>query len=168
MTTLLTKGTMYLGKNLFGQFKECTPPDIDMETTEIKNGFGAYNLNTGVKAMTTNLVLTGFNKDVFSSIANPYAEINMTLYGSLDEFSNETIVSSKQAKLILRGASQKFALLGKIAQQENVEQSLDFNCSAAKLMIDGEEKYYVDTINLIWRVNGIDQLASMKRNLALN
>lgn len=168
MTTLLTKGTMYLGTNLFGRFKECTPPDIDMVTTEIKNGFATYNLNTAVKAMTANLVLMGFNEDVFSSIADPFSEINMTLYGSLDEFSNETIVSSKQAKLILRGASQKFGLLGKIAQQENTEQSIDFNCSAARLIVNNKEKYYIDANNLIWRVDGIDKLAEMKRNLALS
>lgn len=167
MPTILTNSTVYLGKNLFGSASSVTCPEIDMESLEMKSGYGSYNLPSGVKPMSASLTITGFDKDVFDKVSNPFSEINMTIYGSLDTYSNETLIKSEQAKLIIRGSSQKFALLGELKQQENIEQPLEFNVSAAKLVIGNVEKYHIDTINLIWRKNGTDMLAKLRQNLAL-
>jgi uncharacterized protein len=167
MPTILTNSTVYLGKNLFGTASSCTCPEIDMEVVETKNGYGNYNLPVGVKAMTASLTITGFDKEVFKKISNPFKEINMTVYGSLDTYTNETLTKSEQAKLVLRCASQKFGLLGELKQQENLEQNIDFNVSAAKLYIAGKEQYNIDLINMIWKINGVDQLENVRKNLAL-
>lgn len=168
MATILTKSTVYIGKNLFGIAKSCTCPDVETKDVELQNAIGSYNVPVAVNALTANIVLTGFDKDVFSKIANPFGELNMTVYGSLDTYSNETLSSSEQAKLVLRGSSRKFGLLGELTQQENLEQSLDFNISAAKFYINNVEKYHIDIPNLIWKVGGVDLLTTLKRNLALN
>lgn len=168
MAYVLTKATIYLGKNLFGTASKIVAPEIDAETTEQKNGFGAYNLPIGIKAMTSSITLTGFDVDVFNKISNPLAEINMTIYASLDEFNNETLSNSKPVKLVMRGSSQKFSLLGELEQQKNIEYPVDFNISAAKLFINNQEKYNIDIPNLIWKVNGVDLMAKVKKNLALS
>ena len=168
MPTILSNSTIYIGKNLFGKASTVTCPDIDIKTIEQQIGYGTMELPVGVNALKTSVTITGFDKDVFSKISNPFQEINMTVYGSIDEYTNETLSSSKQAKLVLRGASQKFGLLGELKQQENIEYPIDFNVSAAKLYIDGKEMFAIDVPNLIWRKDGIDLLATIKRNLALN
>lgn len=167
MPTILTKSTIYLGENLFGKASKITAPDIDHETLEIKNALGTYNVNTAIKAMTTSVTLNGFYKSVFDKIANPLSEINMTIYGSLDTFNNETLTKSEQAKLIIRGSSQKFSLLGELEQQNNIDYSIDFNCSSARLFVGNIEKYYIDIPNMIWKIGGVDILAKIKKNLAL-
>lgn len=168
MPTILTKGNVYLGKSLFGQFSKFTAPDIDMATSEIKNAIGSYNLPTAINVMKSTLTLIGFDKEVFSKVGNPYQELNLTAYGSLDKYSNETLESSEQAKLVIRGSSQKFSLLGELEQQNNIEQAIEFNVSAAKLYINNVEKYAIDIPNLVWRVNGVDILATVRKNLGIN
>ena len=168
MATILTNSTIYLGENLFGKASKITAPEIEIDSEEIKAGYGKYNLPKGINAMSSNVTLTGFDKKVFSKISNPFAEINMTIYGSLDTYTNESLTSSEQAKLVLRASSQKFGMLGELEQQEPIEQSIDFNVSAATLYIGGVEKYAIDIPNFIWRKDGVDLLAHIKKNLALN
>ena len=168
MTSLITKSTVYLGKNLFGCASKINCPVIDMTTEEIKLAFGSYNVNTAIKAMSSSLTLTSFDKDVFDKIQNPYSVLNFTVYGSLDNFENGALASSEQVKLVLCGTSQKFALLGDLEQQKISEYPIDFNISAIKLYIKGQEKLYIDIPNLIWRKNGVDMLSEIRKNLALN
>lgn len=167
MVTVLTKANIYLGKSLFGIANKVTAPDIEMETTEIKHGLGGFEVNTAFKSMTANINLQGFDADVFNNIANPFSSLNFTIYGSLDTYTNGGLEASKQAKLILRGTSKKFSLLGELEQQNNIDYSIDFNVTCAKLYIDGTEKYAIDNDNLIYRVNGADLLATVRKNLAL-
>lgn len=167
MPNIITKSTIYIGENLFGKASKITAPEIDYETVEIKTAIGTYSLNTAVKAMTASVTLNGFYKEVFQKIANPLAEINMTIYGNIDEYSNETLISSKQAQLIMRAQSQKFPMLGELEQQSNIEYNIDFNCSAVKLFINNTEKYHIDIPNMIWKVNGEDLLLKVKKNLGL-
>lgn len=165
---IITNSTIYLAKNLFGTAKTITCPDVEMATEEFKYGYGSYELPVGINAMKSTIVLTGFDRDVFDKISNPFAELNMTVYGLIDTYNNETLSNSTQAKLILRGASKKFPLLGELKQQENIEQELEFNISAAKLHINNVEKYAIDIPNLIWRKNDVDLLAHLRKNLAIN
>ena len=168
MTTILTQSTIYIGENLFGKASKITAPEIEIDTEEFKAGIGKYNLPKGINAMSCNVELNGFYKDVFKKISNPFSEINMTIYGSLDTYTNETLSSNEQAKLVLRGSSQKFALLGELEQQENITYPIDFSVSMAALYIGGAELYYIDIPNLIYRKDGADLLAHIKKNLALN
>lgn len=167
---ILKDSTVYLGKNLFGVASKATAPEIDMETINIKTlgSIGEYNLNGGVKAMTSSLTITGFDKEVFSKVANPYAEINLMILGSIKKFENENLVDELPAKLSIRGSSQKFSLLGELEAQSNIEQNIDFNVSAARLTINKKEIYNIDVINNIWIVNGVDLLAKMRKNLGLS
>ncbi len=162
-----TRFNVYLGKNLFGVASKFQGPDIESATVEIKNGIGTYNLPVGINAMSASLTLISFDKDVFSKVANPFAEINFTVYQSLDSFSNENLTKSESVKVVLRGSSSKFPLLGELEQQTNVEETLEFNISSAKKYIGSKEIYHVDIPNLIWKVNGVDLSAQLKKNLGL-
>ena len=167
---ILKDATVYLGENLFGKASKATAPDIDMEQIAIKamGGIGEFNLNGGVKAMTSSVTITGFDKDVFAKIADPYSEISFMILGSIKKYENETLVDELPAKLAIRGSSQKFSLLGELEAQENIEYPIDFNVSAATLTVNGKQLYDIDMINNIWIVNGVDRLAKTKRNLGLS
>ncbi len=168
MGVIFTRANVYLGKSLFLISNKVTGPDIDMETTTITHGLGSFDVNTAFKAMKASINIQGYDKDVFRSVANPYSELNFTIYGSLDEYTNETLAKSEQAKLIIRASSQKFALLPELEAQKNPDWNIDFNVSAAKLYIEGKEEYAIDNINLIYRIRGVDLLTKVRKNLALN
>ena len=165
---ILTNSTIYIGENLFGKASKVTAPEIEIDTETIKTGYGKYELPKGINAMSSSVELNGFYKDVFKKISNPFSEINMTVYGSLDTYTNESLTGSEQAKLILRGASKKFGLLGELEQQENLKYEIEFRISAAGLYIGNSELYYIDIPNFTYRKDGADLLAHIKKNLALN
>lgn len=168
MPTIITKANVYLGKSLFCIANKVTAPDIDMETITITHGLGSYDLNTAFKAMKANINIQGFDKDVFKTISNPFGWLNFTIYGALEEYSNESLVGSEQVKLIIRASSKKFSLLGELEQQKNLDYPIDFNVSAAKLYIENKEQYVIDNINQIYRIGGVDLLAKVRKDLALN
>ncbi len=168
MTTILTNSTIYIGENLFGWSPKVTAPEIEIDKEEIKTGYGKYELPKGINAMSATVELTGFNKNVFKKISNPFGEINMTIYGSLDTYTNESLSSNEQVKLVLRGSSKKFGLLGELEQQENIKQPIEFSVSAASLYIGKTEIYAIDIPNLIYRKDGVDLIAHIRKNLALN
>ncbi len=168
MTEIITQSTIYLGKNLFGSLSSCTAPDIESVSVDIKNGYGTYSLPVGVNALTSTINLLSFDEDVLSKIGNPFKSINATIYASGDKFTNEDLKSSDQIKLVLRGSAKKFGLLGgELKRQETSDNVIELNVSAAKLYINNKEKYHIDVPNLIWKVDGVDLLATIRKNLAL-
>lgn len=168
MTIIMTNTTLYLGENLFGKIDSFKSPDVEFETTEIKTGFGTIEVPVGLKAMSGSLTLTSFEKKTLAAAFDAFSAISMTLYGSLDKFENDSLVDSEQAKLILRASAKKASTFGEVKPQELAKPSFDFSISAAKMYIGNTELLYVDVPNFIYRKNGRDMVAHIKKNLALN
>lgn len=168
MTTIMTNSTLYLNKNLFGKIDSFKTPDIEFETIEIKTGMGAVEVPTGLKAMSASLTLNSHDKEVLKAAFDAFSAVNMTFYGSLDTFENNTLTKSEQAKLIMRASSKKASTFGEAKPQENPSPSFDFSVSALKIYIGSKELLYVDVPNFIYRKDGKDMLAHIKENLALN
>ena len=111
MTTILTNSTVYLGTNLFGKVQKFTCPELEMNGVDIQKGYGTYKLPTGANSLSVSMELLCLDETVFKKVANPFEEINFTVYGSLSEYRNETLEKETQAKLILRGSLAKKQLL---------------------------------------------------------
>lgn len=167
MTTILTNSTVYLGTNLFGKVQKFTCPELEMNGVDIKNGYGSYKLPTGANSLSVSMELLCLDADVFKKVSNPFEEINFTVYGSLSEYRNETLEKETQAKLILRGSLAKKQLLGELTLQENTTNTIELNISAYKLIVGNETLEQYDVPNLIWKIDGRDILAKVKRNLGM-
>lgn len=170
MTKVITDGTVYLGRNLFGEVSNIKAPDIEPNSLEIKTigGVGTFSINLmSVKELKSSFTLTGFDAEVFKKVANPNEELTYTIYSDLKEYNGETLVSQKPYTLQLRGSCSKFPLLGEMKAQENTDFQLEFNNTAAKLTVDGAELYDIDVTNHVYKVNGVDLLAKTKANLGL-
>lgn len=168
MTTILTNSSVYLGTNLYGKVDKFTTPDVEVNTVEMKQGYGTYKLPVGINPLTVSFDLTCLDKTVYSKISNPFNEVNLTVYGSLSTFNNETLTKEQQAKLIMRGSLGKKSLLGELKQQENSTIAIEMNISSFKLIVAGETWEHLDIPNVIWTVNGKDMLANLKKNLGLS
>lgn len=167
MTTILTNSSVYLGTNLFGKVQKFTTPEVETNTVDIKYGYGTFKLPVGVNALSCSMELLCLDENVFNRVANMFNETNLTVYGSLSKFNNETLTDEVQAKLVLRGSLNKRVTLGELVQQENATYNVDLNISAYKLIVNGSTWEHLDIPNLIWKINGSDVLGKLKKNLAL-
>lgn len=170
MTTVITDGTLYLGRNLFGTVTNIKAPEIEPNTLEIKTvgAVGTYNLPLmSVKELKSSATLTGYDLNVFKKIADPSKELSMTIYADIKEYTGDTLVSQKPFVLTLRGCCTKFQALGELKAQENIEFPMEFDNTAMKKTIDGEDVYEIDIPNYIYKVNGVDLLEKTRRNLGL-
>ncbi len=170
MTTVITDGTLYLGRNLFGTVTNIKAPEIEPNTLEIKTlgSVGTYSLSmTSVKELKSSATLTGYDMKVFKQIADPTKELTMTIYAEIKEYDGAALTSQKSLKIKMRGTCSKFQLLGEMKAQENIEFPMEFNNTAVKKTVDGKDIYEIDIPNYIYKVNGVDLLAKTKKNLGL-
>ena len=64
MTTVITDGTLYLGRNLFGTVTNIKAPEIEPNSLEIKTlgSVGTYSLSmNSVKELKSSATLTGYD-----------------------------------------------------------------------------------------------------------
>lgn len=170
MTTVISDGTLYLGRNLFGLVTNIKPPEIEPNTVEIKTigAVGVYQLPLiSVKELKSSATLTGFDINVFKKITDPTAELTMTIYADVKEYEGANLEEQKSFKLTMRGSCAKFPLLGELKAQENIEFPLEFNNTAAKVTIAGSDLWEIDIPNYIYKVNGTDLLKTTRSNLGL-
>lgn len=171
MTKVITDGTLWLGRNLFGTVSSIKAPEVEPNTLQIKTigAVGEYSVNlNSVKELKSSATLTGYDLEVFKKIADPTSELTMTIYAEIKEYSGAALISQKPYVLKLRGSCSKFQLLGEMKAQENIEFPMEFNNTALKLTVGGEEVYEIDIPNYIYKVNGVDKLAQTRKNLGLS
>ena len=175
MTTVLTDVNTYLvsadgkTKSFFGRAKELQIPDVEIQKAET-NSIGAIStvkLPVGVKLDTCNLLMNGFEKDAYRTVANPFKEFTIMVYGNLREFNGQEQIDERQVKAIVRGSSAKFSQLGKMTQQENVEMNIDIDPSYVRVEEDNTTLSEIDISNHIWVVDGKDLLAQAVKNMGL-
>ena len=170
MVTVITDGTLYLGRNLFGTVSNIKAPDIEPNTLKIKmlGSVGEYSVNLlSVKEMKCSATLTGYDLKVFEKISEPTQELTMTIYADIKEYDGARWLSQKPYALKIRGTCEKFSMLGELKAQENIDYPMDFSCTALKKSVNGREIYEIDIPNYVYKHKGVDLLAKTKKNLGL-
>lgn len=170
-TMIITDCTLWLnGKNFIGRMNEYETPEINNLTADVNStdsiGTIAQNI-LKVDKITSKATLNSFYKDAFEGIANPASELNFAIYGNAMEFNNGQLEKNISVRLISRATVPKFKLLPDFKAQEKSTWPIEFNHSMAALYYDGIEKYYIDIPNRIWRIDGVDLLAEINKNLGI-
>jgi P2 family phage contractile tail tube protein len=83
---------------------------------------------------------------------------------AMDAGASEYI--SYPSRVVVRGTPKKKGL-GKLNVGKKMDNDFEFVCTYLKVFVDGEEVLEVDKLNFIYRVNGVDALASVREHLGL-
>lgn len=153
------------GRSYIGKAKGFQPPELTLKTEEYLAGgmIAAKKVKMGLETMTTTFTLGGYHKEVIAKLG--LAEGNtpsLTARGALED-SDGTIHS---VEAVMRGQVTSLKPSEWKATEMSelpVEMDLDYY----EWRQDGEVIHQIDIENMIWVVDGTDQLQAQRDALGI-
>lgn len=98
----------------------------------------------------------------FASILNPGSTVDITLR-SANQYMNRTdgSVGYRGMRLVFRGRCTDFKP-GTVKQAAQMDASVTISCTYVLVEIDGQNKFELDKVNGVCKINGVDVLAAIK------
>jgi P2 family phage contractile tail tube protein len=153
-----------------GKLKTAKIPDVS-EQLEEHRGSGMFmprNLKQGLENMEASLVLTDYNPNIHAEVARVNGSRSLiTIRGSIDNDETEAATGAQPIKIVMRANAAKLEA-NDLEEGSLTEHTLTLNTvKYFAHYIDGVEKQLVDSDNIIWRVNGVDRMATHRANIGL-
>lgn len=165
----VTNANVYLnGVSYMGRAEEITLPDVAPKMVDHKalGMVGELELPGGLSKMGMKIKWNAIYPDVMKQTHDVYKAMRLMIRASVETFENGSRVAQIPAVIYVTAIPKKAGGLS-FKPQDNVEREDEFNVTAYKLEIDGEEIVDIDIMANVWRVNGVDQLATYRANLGL-
>lgn len=165
----LTNANVYFdGANFSGKVKEVNLPDITSKQAEHNalGMFGVVQTPTGIDKLELELMWTVILPDVMVKVADYYTSYTFQLRSSLEGYDASGRTTETAYVADFRGRAMNIPG-GSFKQHENVEATTKFAIDFYRLEIGGQEIYKIDVLNNIYRVNGVDKLATYRANLGI-
>jgi len=166
----VTNAMIYLdGEGMLGRAEEVTCPEISAKMTDHKGlgMVGETEFPSGLQKMSAKIKWGGIYKEVMKKTHDVHTAMRIQVRANVENFEGLSRVGQESAAIYMTVAPKKAG--GMVFKpQDNVEREDEFNVTAYKLEIGGEEIIHVDVMAMIWRVNGVDKLAEYRRNLGLS
>lgn len=163
----LTNGNVYINGNSFmGKAEEIDVPDIVTKMIEHKalGLIGEIELPAGVEKMEARIKWNGPYQDAMKLMGNPFATHQIQVRGNLETWGSTGRIEQVPYRVSMTG-SFKQKPGGKFKQNENVDLESMLNITQYALEIDGERIVEFDALANIWKVGGVDILASYRTNI---
>jgi P2 family phage contractile tail tube protein len=156
----------YEGEDLLGA-AEGEFPTLEALTTDVQ-GAGVAGKDSMVilgHFDTITLSLTWRNTtDAFVKLAQPKTH-ELYLYGAQQDFDAGLGEYKEKKVAVFVRAVPKTLGIGKLAVAELTDTKTELNVSYLKLEIDDKERIELDKYNYIYKVDGVDYLAGVRRAL---
>ena len=156
------------GQDLIG-VAQVDLPAIQSMTTEVKGAGIGGTIDMPVVGMIQSMSTTfNFKTAVRNAYPLMVASFNhLELWGSLQmlEVGSGRLVAV-QHKVILRGIFKNLTP-GKFAVAETQDRSIELETIYYKELLAGVEHLEIDKYNMIYRVDGVDQLAAIRANIGM-
>lgn len=162
----VTNANIYLdGEGMLGRAEELTCPDVMPKMVDHKGlgMIGELELPAGLQKMSAKIKWNAIYPEVMKKTHNVYTAMRLQARANVETYEGNTRVAEVPAVVYLTVTPKKAGGLV-FKPQDNVEREDEFNCTAYKLEIDGEEIIAIDVLANIWRVNGVDQMANYRAN----
>lgn len=172
MNTLINKCTnanVYLnGVSYMGRAEEISLPDVQPKMADHKalGMVGESELPSGLQKMSAKIKWNAIYPDVMKTTHNVFTSVRLMVRTSIETYEGGTRTSQQPAVVYLTGTWKKSGGLT-FKPQDNVEIENELSVTAYKMEVAGQEIINVDIMANIWRVNGVDQLATYRANLGL-
>lgn len=163
----LTNANVYLdGKSLLGRAEEVSAPVVKTKMSEHKalGMVGSMEFFAGIEKMESKIKWNSFYADVMKKMGDPTTARQLQIRSSLEVYGAQGRVEQQPVVLFMTVMSKDFPL-GNFKQHDNVELETSLNVTYAKLEINGEAIYEVDILANIYRVDGVDILATYRNNI---
>lgn len=166
----VTNANIYLdGVSYMGQAEEVTVPDVQPKMVDHKGlgMVGELELPAGIQKMSAKIKWNAIYPDVMKKTHDVFTSLRLMVRGSVESYENGSRTGQMPAVVYMTAIPKKAGGLV-FKSQDNVEREDEFNVTAYKLEIDGEEIIDIDIMANVWRVNGVDQLAGFRANLGVS
>lgn len=165
----VTNANIYLnGTSFMGRAEEVTLPNVQPKMSDHKalGMVGELELPSGLQKMSAKIKWNAIYPDVMKQTYNVYKSIRLQVRANVETFEDSGRVAETPfiATLII---TPKNASGTVFKPQDNVETENEFNVTAYKLEIGGEEIIDINIMANVWRVNGVDQLANYRANIGV-
>lgn len=156
------------GQDLIG-VAQVDLPAIQSMTTEVKGAGIAGTIDMPVIGMIQSMSMTFNFRTVNSYSYSLFAAAfnHLELWGSLQATEPGTgRLIAPQHKIITRGIFKNLTP-GKFAVAETQDRTIEMEVIYFREMLAGREHLEVDKLNMIYRVDGVDQLAGVRANIGM-
>ena len=157
------------GRDLLG-IAEGTIPNLEAMTSEVKGA--------GIAGVMDSPVLGHFNSTTLSltwrTVTSDFIKLtahrthNLDLYSSLQQYdAGLGIYKTVQLHVYLK-AIPKTGTTGNLAVGDVQGTQMELEIPYMKIELDGKERIELDKLNYIFKVDGVDYLAQVRSDLAMN
>lgn len=163
----VTNANCYIeGSSQLGKVEEATLPDIEAIMAEHKalGMVGQTELPAGLQKMSAKLKFSSFYRDVLAAAGNVFRSLQLQLRASVETYDGSGRTKEVPLVVTLTGTFKKLPL-GTFKQHESVTLDTELNVTAVKFVIDGQTTLELDVLANIYKVNGVDQLATFRTNI---
>lgn len=150
------------GRGYLGQADSVVPPVLAVMTKDIRAGLDApVKADMGIEPLVCELNFRGLDGALCEQWGvTGGAVVPATLYAAQQDEDGNT----EQIRIDIRGKIHGLNT-GQLKTGEIAECKFTIDCEYYKLAVAGKERVMVDIPNFIRRVNGVDQLAEIRRAL---
>jgi P2 family phage contractile tail tube protein len=153
------------GQGYAGRVAELIPPKLTVKTIEHRGGGmdSAVELDMGLEKLSCDFTLDEYDTSVlklFGLVTG--APVQLTLRGGFDNEAQQVVPVTIQ----LRGAWRELDF-GTWKAGDLTRLKVTVACRYYRLELDGTEMIEIDTVNMVRRIHGVDQLAQLRRAIGL-
>jgi P2 family phage contractile tail tube protein len=152
--------------NLIGRAGTITLPDV-VAAVESHRGLGmigSIEIPTGLDLLTTKIKWNGFYPDALKLGANPFASHKLQVRASIETFGAGGR-ESEVPLIVSLVCTWKKSPLGAFSPGAKVEAEQELSTTYVKVNVDGKDTIEIDILENVWKVDGVDVLATYRANL---
>lgn len=165
----ITNASVFVdGNSLLGTVAEANLPTIKhkMVDHQALGMVGVAEFFGGIEKLEAKLKWNSFYKDALVKAGNPMKSVDLQIRGSLENWEAGDKDDEVPLVMYLRAAYKDFPM-GSFKQSDNVELENNLSVYYAKMEIDGQAVLEIDVLANIYKVDGVDLLATYKANLGI-
>lgn len=163
----INNANIYLnGANLLGRAEEIKCPDLNMIMQEHKalGMVGKVELPAGFDKLEGEIKWNSFYRDAMLAAGNPYKALALQCRSNVQRYSSQGLIDEIPMVTFMTIMFKKNPL-GTFKQHDNAEFTSGFSCTYIKQVMDGQELLELDYLANIFKVGGVDQLATYRTNI---
>jgi P2 family phage contractile tail tube protein len=165
----LTNANVYFdGASYLGKVEEVNLPEAGFKQAEHKalGMFGGLDIPSGMDKMELSLKWSTVDPVALRKVSNAFRSWDFQVRSSLERYEAQGRTAQDSYVAYFRGMPKNVPGQN-FKQHDNVEAESKFSISYYKLEINGQIIYEIDVLNNIYKVDGVDLLATYRANLGI-
>ena len=154
------------GNNLLGKAGEFKLPEFEIGQDEYKalGMVGMMKLLNGVEVVEGEITWNSLYPEVAAKANHPFKAAQLMVRSNLQTFDARGLVKEVAVVTTVTATFSKNGL-GGLKPKEKSEQASTYQATEIRQMVDGRETLYYNAFKNIYRVDGVDVLAQMRKNI---